>query len=398
MGQTVVEFCDAKERGVFSQAFLLGRVRASVEQELKSPSLGLTDFSLSPLHESFAGYVARVEAAGDGHAKLVFENRDIKDRKVGELLIDTAKHVVLKHESFVDGKLAGTTTLSDFVEIAGSWWAKSVKTTDAKGRTISETSLDVRSLAKNEYQQRLTAELAAISTVQFLRLPFVRLSVARQKVADGSAGFDERLTMILHNANLQKWDELWRQVEAIEKASLADKPGLCWLRTMLCATIRRNEEARQRLLVEAKQLAIKSQSQDYFLAEFVLGQAYSLMGWPEFLEFVETLKPVFDRQPADADVLPQWQERLLQCLDNLGRHEEALALRLAMVKQSPWHLHWQTDYANRIARTGQPDAGTAWLQQELVREIEREPHEDDTLRSAICEIFLALVRVVEVHR
>ncbi len=46
----------------------------------------------------------------------------------------------------------------------------------------------------------MNAELAAKAIVQFVHLPFVKLKVARQKVADGSAGFDDRLAMILHNA------------------------------------------------------------------------------------------------------------------------------------------------------------------------------------------------------
>jgi hypothetical protein len=40
---TIVEYCDAERRGAFSRAFLLGRERASLEQELQAPPLGLSD-------------------------------------------------------------------------------------------------------------------------------------------------------------------------------------------------------------------------------------------------------------------------------------------------------------------------------------------------------------------
>ncbi len=398
--QTVIQFCDAKERGVFSLAFLLGRVRASVEQELKTPPLALDDSSMWPLHES-QGYAGRVEPAGENRAKLILTAKNSKS--IGHFTIDTAKHVLVKREWFDGEKTTGATSYEDFVEVAGTWWAKKSTTTDAKGRTISESKLDIQAHGKDQYGQRIAAELAAKPSVQFLHPPFVKLKVARQKVADGSAGFDDRVTMILHNATLQQWDEMWKQVEAVEKLA-ADKPGVRWLRTILLATIRRNEEARQRLLTEAKQLAAKQRQDETFLAQFILGQAYSLMGWPEYFEFVQLFEAAVANQPEGASprfrdgetpedkpgASAPWlmfQEARLQCLDALSRHEEALALRKSLVEKSPWHLHWQTDFAHRLARAGQVDAAFAWLQKELDRPIERDIHEDETLRSAVCELY-----------
>ena len=398
--QTVIQFCDAKERGVFSLAFLLGRVRASVEQELKSPPLSLDDSSMWPLHES-QGYAGRVEPVGENRVKLILTAKNSKS--IGHFTIDTAKHVLVKREWFDGEKTTGATSYEDFVEVAGSWWAKKSTTTDAKGRTISVSSLDIQALAKDQYGQRIAAELAEKPRVQFLHPPFVRLKVARQKVADGSAGFDDRVTMILHNATLQQWEEMWKQVEAAEKLA-TDKPGVRWMRMVLLGTIRRNEEARQRLLTETKQLAAKPQQDETFLARFILGQAYSLMGWPEYFEFVQLFEAAVSNQPEGASPrfvdaespedkpgasAPRlmFQEARLQCLDALGRHEEALALRRTMVEKSPWHLHWETDFANRLARAGQVDAAFAWLQKELDRPIERDIHEDETLRSAVCELY-----------
>ena len=410
--QTVIEFCDTKERGVFSLAFGQGRVRASVEQELKAPPLPLNDLSLYALHESYASHAARVEAVGENRAKLIVTTKDKK--LIAEFVIDTVKHVVLRVEWFNDGKVSSATTFDDFVEVASSWWAKKSAMTDAKGRTISETTFDVRSLANEPFAERIAAELVARPKVQFVRLPFVKLKVARQKVADGSAGFEDRLAMILHNAQLQQWDEMWKHVDAAEKLAMADKPGVRWLRTVLFGVIRRNEEARQRLLIEAKQLAAKPQQDEYFLAQFILGHAYSLMGWPEYFEFVQLFEATIANQPAgasprfdDGETLDgktvedkpgasvrrlMLQEARLQCLDALGRHEEALALRKVLVEQSPWHLHWQTDYASRLGRAGQVDAGIAWLKKEIERPIERETHEDETLRSAICDVFRTQAR------
>ncbi|MBI5759842.1 MAG: hypothetical protein HZA46_15090 [Planctomycetales bacterium] len=389
---TVVSYCNAQDRGVFSLSMLLGRTRASVAQELKTPPLSLQDSSLSPLHESHRTHRARVEPAGENRAKLILSMKDSTFEQ--HFLIDTVRHVQLKYESFDAGKLTGSTTFEDFVEMAGSWWPRKSVTTDGRGRKIGEITFDVKRLTPDQYAQRMTAELAAKPNVQFLRLPFVSLKVARQNVADGSAGFDDRITMIVHNAMLQQWDDLLKHLDAAEKLA-ADKPGVRWIRTVALATIRRNEEARQRLLVEAKQLAANKQQDELHLAEFVLGQAYGISGWPEYQELVLILKPVYERQPAELDAMSRWNERLLSCHDGLGRHEDALALRRTMAEKAPWHLHWQIDSANRLLRAGQHDAAFAWLQKEFDRPIERLSHEDDSLRSAYADLYRSQVRWVD---
>ncbi len=388
---TVVEYCDAKERGVFSLAFLLGRVRASVELELKTPPLGLDDFSLSPLHESYRAYSARVEPAGENLSKLVLTVKTSTHED--HFTIDTAKHVLVKHESFNDGKSGGATSYSDFVEVAGRWWAKKSTTTDAKGRKIAETTREIEALAKEKFDERMNAELAAKPTVQFVCLPFVKLKVARQRAADGSAGFNDRLAMILHNASIQQWDELWKHVDAAEKLSPdADKPAVRWVRTVILATIRRNDEARKRLLDEARKLVAQPRHDELFLAEFVLNQAYSLSGWSEFLELVELLKPVYQRQPAELDVMPRWHERVARCYDALGRHEEALAILRARAEAAPWQLDWQIDFARRLMQAGQTDAAFAWLRKELDRPIERAGHEVESLWTAVADLYRTSAR------
>src|SRR5262249_38806033 len=148
----------------------------------------------------------------------------------------------------------------------------------------------------------------------------------------------------------------------------ANKPGVRWLRTQLQITIRRNEEARQRLVEEVKQLVAKPVADDLFLATFVLGNAYGVTGWPEFLQIVQQIKPVFERpvvvdgQPVDGvDAMSSWNERLLQCYDALGRQADALALRKARSTAEPWQTQWQIDYAQRLATSGQFEAAHAWL-------------------------------------
>lgn len=382
--QTLVNYGNAHERGVFSLAFLLGRKRPSVPTDFGPDHLGLQDGSVTPLHQQYREYDARIENAGQDRVNLVLSPKDSTHVEIYS--IDTSRHVVLKREWQSDGKITSSMTYDDFVELAGSWWARKISHLNGDGQKTTETTLDIKSIEMAEFSKRTDAELAAKGSVQFIQLPFVSLAVARQKTADGAATFDHRLAMILRNAQLQQWDEMWKHVDAVEQLA-ADKPGIRWIRTILQATIRRNEEARQRLSLEAKNLAMMARQDEVFLAEFILGQAQPLTSWPEFLEIVQAAKPVYERQPADLDVMPQWTQRLAQCYESTGRMKEALPLRRSLAEAAPWHVHWQTEYAQRLSSTGEFDAAIAWLQQQIDRSEKRPDYDDEALRTAVTNIY-----------
>ena len=438
--QTIVNYATAQERGVFSLALLLGRIRSSAESELTPSVLALSDSSLVALHEAYRGYQAQLEATGENRVLIKLFQKGSGHEQY--LLIDTARRVLLKNESQLDGKVISTTTFDDFVEVADRWMARKVTTADDKGRKTSETTLDVKVLTDDEHALRMATELAAKPQVQFLRLPYSKLSTARQKVADGAATFDDRITMILHYASLQQWDELLKQVEAVEllagipvpspsasgerarvrgpngddapdpkkkaeekneekpphpnplplrrgRGDKAEgvKPGVRWIRTAALVSMRRHEEARQRFLTEAKQLAAAKTQDEVYLAEFLYGQAAQVGTGSEMLDLVNLLKPVYERQAVELDVMVRWQEKMLSTLDALSRSDEALTLRKSMVEKSPWHVHWQQDVARRMQNKGEYDAAEKWLRTEIARNIERPDYEDETLRSSLTDLF-----------
>ena len=50
------------------------------------------------------------------------------------ILIDTARHVILSIEHRHNEKTTGTTKFEDFVEAAGSWWARRIEIVDEKAQ------------------------------------------------------------------------------------------------------------------------------------------------------------------------------------------------------------------------------------------------------------------------
>lgn len=385
----IVDYCQPQERGVFSTALLLGRVRPTQKTDLLALPLGLSDFSLTPLHDALPHARPRVEPAGQNLVNLILTFKDSTYEQ--HLTIDTAKHLLVKQEVFSDGKLTGTTTYSDFVEVAGTWWAKKSLIVDAEGRRIGENTWDIQAHAQDQYQRKFDAELALLPEIQFIHLPFVKLKTARQKVADGSAGFDDRLMMIFQASSVQQWDELLKHIEAIEKQQ-AGKPGVRWIRPQVQATIRRNDEARLWYLNEARRLVANPQADELYLTEFLLGQAYGITAWAEYLELVRLLKPLYDRQPAELGAVAKWQDRLASCYEALDQREDALRLRQALAEQMPWNLYAQIEFSRRLRNAGQTDAGFAWLQRELDNKIERTDSEAEALNSAFAEFCRTATR------
>src|SRR5205085_1401059 len=129
----------------------------------------------------------------------------------------------------------------------------------AKDQKTSAQTFDVQGLSKAQLGERIDAALVMLPQVQMLDWPLPTLAVARQRVADGSAGFADRIVMMVYHARLQQWNDVLSQLTAAEKSAVGKpgvgKPGVRWLRTLLLVTMRRNEEARQRLLEESRTLA-----------------------------------------------------------------------------------------------------------------------------------------------
>ena len=60
--QTTVQWCDGRERGIFSKAFQLGRLRSSTPEDLRAPPLGLSGYTLWSIERTYLGAAGRAPA------------------------------------------------------------------------------------------------------------------------------------------------------------------------------------------------------------------------------------------------------------------------------------------------------------------------------------------------
>ena len=146
-GQTLVSWCDAKEIGIFSKAFQLGRLRAATPLDVQPPPLELNDYSLTSLERAYAGYTPPSKPQGKDRTLLVLKAQVQPASMKRAFLIDTARHVILSIEDRYKGKVTGTTKFDDFVEAAGSLVGPAHRDDRRDGKRLSLTTQTVKTLA-----------------------------------------------------------------------------------------------------------------------------------------------------------------------------------------------------------------------------------------------------------
>jgi Flp pilus assembly protein TadD len=389
-GSVTVSWCDGKEIGTYTTVYFLGRVRATNRLDLQRPPLELADHSVTPLHVTFADYTPTLETPAKDQALLILKHKNRPDHET-RYLIDTSRNVVLSVEQRSRGKVSSTTRFDDFVEIAGSWWARRVETLDDKGQRLALTTQTITELTADEFATRMTQELAGKGKVLFLRQPLPGLAEAKAAVAAGKATFDDQAVLTLHFATTQQWARGLEHLQQCERLA-AGKQGLRWLRDAFLLASRRHEELRQRLLDEAGALATATDADtlanDYFLAEFLTGQAQQVMETNETLGLADRLEKIYQRQPEHVQALKTWRSRRVSLLQQAGQSDKALSLSRDLAVAYPHDHNLQFHYAQNLASAGDHEAAYAWLNRVLVPEAKWASSEEETLR----ELFARLLQ------
>jgi tetratricopeptide (TPR) repeat protein len=381
--QSIVHWCDGEQRGVLSKAFLLGRVRQSKPEDLKTESHAAAPWSQFSLHEYFADYDARVEKQGDRTVLLL--SLDDWPTKQTRVTIDSERHVVLSVDHLNDDVVTSRTVYGPYEEVAGLWWPGLKKTFDGQGRRTAVNRYSVTVLDAATFGKWFADELSARKQTQFITDPLPSVRNAEIAVEDGSAGFEERLVLLLKSSWIQKWDDALTQLDHLEKIA-ADKQGMRWVHAAVLRAARRNEEVRQQLLARSTEL-IKGRTDDYFLAKFILDAAARVVAAEEQLTMLESLQPVFVRQPAHALGLRDWQIQRVRILRQLGRNDDFIALQKIVAQTSPWDANAQGQYARDLAATGDFESAYQWLRNELDRDAERHEYEISQLRQVYADLL-----------
>ncbi|TWU12210.1 Vault protein inter-alpha-trypsin [Symmachiella macrocystis] len=384
--QTFIHWCDEKQRGILSEAFLLGQVRDSEPEDLKQPPLDFSDYSVHSIAGRYSSYTATMLPAGENRATLVLQYPDDDDRTV-TFLIDTMRHVLLKVINANDGE-SSETTYSDFVEVGGRWWVQQIEYTNTAGERTRLIRQTVTALEPEAFDKRKQSALALREQALLFPQPLPTVHAARRAIASGDAQFEHYVTMLLYHAVTQQWDRVWEVMPSLEQAA-AGKPGIRWVRDQVFRISRRNHELQRRLLEEAAAIAKQPVADDLFLAEFLAGQTSGILQANEQMELHDSLKPVFDRQVDSVQGPKRWLQRRANLLNSSGRARAALEVYQLLATTYPHDMHLQTQYAHMLANRNQYTAAYEWLDNVL----QSQPLWNDQERSSLRETYAGLLRV-----
>jgi predicted Zn-dependent protease len=385
--QTLIHWCDGKERGAWSRPFQLGRLRVAVPKDLGPEFLKLNDHSLTLLDTDYAGYRATLEPQGPERTALVLRRPSSPAYDV-RLVVDTERHVLVAIEERRQGKVTSATRFDDFIEVAGSWWARKIEVMDAKGRLVSRSTFTIQLVAADALTQQIRAELAGREQSLFIHQPLASIVAAKKALADGKATLDDHLSLLVHFAASQQWARAVEHLEQCEKLA-ADKPGMRWLHNAFLNISRRHEELKKRLLTEAGRLAQAKDADEWFLTGHVVGQAARIFQGNEMLTLLDVVQPSYQRQPAYRQALKRWQQMRANYLVQAGQGDQALALMKVLATNYPQDFGLQHNYAQALVNAGDYPAAYAWLNRILVKDARWSPSEEESLRSQYTQFLAA---------
>ena len=364
--QTLVHWCDEKQRGILSRTFLLGKTRNAKPADLKRPPLDLRDHSLQPLHRTYRQHIATMEPAGEGRVLLTLTHREDKGNKT-TFLIDTGRDVLLTITEFRNGKVSRTLEFSEFVEIADDWWAGQIETKNATGERIQLVRQKVKSLENEAFGKRLGEELAIRERSLLLPQELPSYVAARKAIAGGTATFSDQITLMYRYAATQQWNRVHEHLRAAEPLA-EGKTGFRWIEDQILHHSRRHEELRLRIMAEVDRLVATPRGEELFLANFLFNQASRFSQQIERLEVHEKLRLVYERQPAIAHGLKQWLQRRASLLNQAGRQSQAFEIYKQLAAEYRHDVPAQLQFVQALVSRGDYTAAYAWLEKVLAAE------------------------------
>jgi predicted Zn-dependent protease len=358
-----------EERGVLSVPYELALVRKAESTDFPA-ELDLGEWWQRDFSSVAADKLARLERPADGTA-LVILTDPLRPAAETRITIDTTRHIATSIEHVDHGRLVGGTRLSDFIEIAGLWLPQRIEHYGASGQNHNIVTRQYEVVSAERagalVDERLQPQAAAL-TVQ---LPLPALDEARKLDDLGQATLEARLTLLLHLAADQKWPEAAAELDRV--LTLApDKAFRPWLQMWLLAASRRNEELRQLVLTQARELAAQPRIAPPHIGQLELAERLrtlaSNFSAAEQLEIVDRLQPVYARLPDHLQGPRLWGSLRAYLLEQMDREDEALRLREQLLSDYPADGDNVRQLADLHIRRGDDAAAERVLQTAIANE------------------------------
>jgi len=352
--QSVESWSVAGQRGVVATGLRLGRRRPSVEADASRVAFPLEDLSLSELSRSYRHYSAQVISSDPATTVLLLTGQGSARVKV-ELTIDHTKDILTRHRLFREGRLVQTIELRDLVEVGGQWWATNLERSDAEGRVVRRTRLDVEALGADEVGRELAARAGSYEDVLFIPSKRPALAIAKQAVHDGVADLSHHVRLVEHWGASQQWA---RSMAAWNAAAelMEGRPGSAWIRATLLSRGRKGEELDAALLELAGSLRAAPPDNVVYLAERLKEMAARGLGAIEHFRLHDVLADVFTAEGPDRSWRSKrWRASRATLLAAVDRAGEALQLRAELARDHADDIDVVSGYLRALLGAGRRD-------------------------------------------
>ena len=363
-GMNTIDWCDAAHRANGSRAWKIGRRRAAKPTDISEFDPGQHPWSSDSIMLGFKNWSAEIESKNDDQVVLLLTAPESQSVQTAKFTIDRERGVVLNFERTLDGEIVYRSSYGEYVEVAGRWWPQTIKDFDDQGRVVQTVKQDIKALTKAKFEKRYLSLVPDEAVYQLIDFPLPTVSDARTKSRGGTAEFEDYLVLILDGCRIQNWELVLESLEKLEAVAVG-KPCLDAIRRHLLVAARRNQEALESCQAALKRLVSEPDTEETFLALQLIVQANGVTDYNERLEILDAAKPIFERNPEQADALLQWRRHRVACLNGLDRVDEAIALQQEMVEAAPWQYDLYVALAHAHANAGDIDSGIALLERQI---------------------------------
>lgn len=298
----------------------------------------------------------------DGKTVLALTN-PVNSGMVDRFTIDTDRRCILELARYVVGKMQWAHRFGDFVQCQGAWWPKTLTYVNGDNKATRSTALTYKALDGGALAAAIKKELSAAADSLILARPLPTVVDAKTAVRDKKASLAHRWVLMNYFATTQRWPEVRTHFDAFAKHATG-KAAVAWIRLAVLKASRRNEEARQLLMQLAGR--IKDASPGFTAGTFSLAwrlqnDGRSITQAIERLALIQALKPILAAQDERLHPMKTWDDWRLRCLDDLGRGDQALALRKSLVERHPYDTGLHSNYADALVRRGELEQALAHL-------------------------------------
>ncbi|HEX9794804.1 MAG TPA: VIT domain-containing protein [Planctomycetota bacterium] len=386
-----LEWVLGEERGVLHTLWDLGRIRAAEKGDAaawRAPFHGLFGEHLA----SYAGWDASLVDLEGGLVEVRMRVRGQDPASEIVLRIDPQAGRLLEVRHLAGAKVGTVWRYSGWHQAGGLEWPARIESGQPDSTATSVVEVKVRAIDAEALRRATRAQLEPRASRWFRPAladaegAEARLAAAKQAVADGGAGDEDRWILLDHFAASQRWEDAQPHYQALLE-SAGSRAGAVVLRLTWLRFTRERETLRLELLERARTLAAAPAAADLERAAALLALAADLDPGNERRELLLALRPVFDRQPAAAEAGWTWGRDMAGCLQRMARGEALFALRRKLATEYPFQVEAHVDLADERAQRGLFDQAFAGLAQAEAEHGPWTPYERQRFHTRTAHLF-----------